>query len=219
MREAKAAIDLGVKTIGEPTAMFLGRDVEFMRRVVRGDRPAGHPLHRDLHLRLPAAVLRQPRPGPDRRPLRAGHRGGDPGDRDQGRLHQVRGRRARGEREHREGPPGGRPRQRSHRGADHGPLPAGQQHRARGRSRSSSRRESIRRRSRSPTPETPTISTTSRGCWRRASGSASTAMAWRSSFPTRSASRRPKPCSSVATPIGSSSRRTRWRRSTGSPPT
>jgi phosphotriesterase-related protein len=33
MREAKAAVELGVKTIGEPTAMFLGRDVELMRRV------------------------------------------------------------------------------------------------------------------------------------------------------------------------------------------
>src|SRR4029077_10544430 len=33
VREAKAAVNLGVKTIGEPTAMFLGRDVEFMRRV------------------------------------------------------------------------------------------------------------------------------------------------------------------------------------------
>jgi phosphotriesterase-related protein len=33
IREAKAAVDLGIKTIGEPTAMFLGRDVEFMRRV------------------------------------------------------------------------------------------------------------------------------------------------------------------------------------------
>ena len=33
VREAKAAVDLGVKTIGEPTAMFLGLDVEFMRRV------------------------------------------------------------------------------------------------------------------------------------------------------------------------------------------
>ena len=33
VREARAAVDLGVKTIGEPTAMFLGRDVEFMRRV------------------------------------------------------------------------------------------------------------------------------------------------------------------------------------------
>ena len=33
VREAKAAIDLGVKTIGEPTAMFLCRDVGFMRRV------------------------------------------------------------------------------------------------------------------------------------------------------------------------------------------
>jgi phosphotriesterase-related protein len=33
VREAKAAVDLGVKTIGEPTAMFLGRDVGFMRGV------------------------------------------------------------------------------------------------------------------------------------------------------------------------------------------
>jgi phosphotriesterase-related protein len=33
VREAQAAIDLGVKTIGEPSAMFLGRDVEFMRGV------------------------------------------------------------------------------------------------------------------------------------------------------------------------------------------
>ena len=33
MREAKAAVDLGIKTIGEPTAMFLGRDVDFMKRV------------------------------------------------------------------------------------------------------------------------------------------------------------------------------------------
>jgi phosphotriesterase-related protein len=33
VREAQAAVDLGVKTIGEPTAMFLGRDVVFMREV------------------------------------------------------------------------------------------------------------------------------------------------------------------------------------------
>jgi phosphotriesterase-related protein len=33
VREAEAAIDLGIKTIGEPTAMFLGRDVNFMKRV------------------------------------------------------------------------------------------------------------------------------------------------------------------------------------------
>jgi phosphotriesterase-related protein len=33
VREARAAIELGVKTIGEPTAMLLGRDVEFLRRV------------------------------------------------------------------------------------------------------------------------------------------------------------------------------------------
>jgi phosphotriesterase-related protein len=33
VREARAAVELGVKTIGEPTAMFLGRDVDFMKRV------------------------------------------------------------------------------------------------------------------------------------------------------------------------------------------
>src|SRR5262249_13328485 len=33
VREAQTAVELGVKTIGEPTAMFLGRDVNFMRRV------------------------------------------------------------------------------------------------------------------------------------------------------------------------------------------
>src|SRR3954463_14317363 len=33
VREAKAAMDLGIKTIGEPTAMFLGRDVGFLKRV------------------------------------------------------------------------------------------------------------------------------------------------------------------------------------------
>jgi phosphotriesterase-related protein len=33
IREATAAVDLGIKTIGEPTAMFLGRDVNFMKRV------------------------------------------------------------------------------------------------------------------------------------------------------------------------------------------
>jgi phosphotriesterase-related protein len=33
VREARAALELGVKTIAEPTALFLGRDVDFMRRV------------------------------------------------------------------------------------------------------------------------------------------------------------------------------------------
>jgi phosphotriesterase-related protein len=33
IEEAQAAVDLGVKTIGEPSAMFLGRDVNLMRRV------------------------------------------------------------------------------------------------------------------------------------------------------------------------------------------
>jgi phosphotriesterase-related protein len=33
VREARAAMDLGIETIGEPTAMLLGRDVDFLRRV------------------------------------------------------------------------------------------------------------------------------------------------------------------------------------------
>ncbi|MGH2984886.1 MAG: phosphotriesterase family protein [Solirubrobacterales bacterium] len=33
VRDAKAAVELGVKTICDPSAMFLGRDVDFMRRV------------------------------------------------------------------------------------------------------------------------------------------------------------------------------------------
>src|SRR3954454_998315 len=33
VREARAAMDLGIKTIGEPTAMLLGRDVRFLRKV------------------------------------------------------------------------------------------------------------------------------------------------------------------------------------------
>jgi phosphotriesterase-related protein len=33
VRDAKAAVDLGIETICDPSAMFLGRDVEFMRRV------------------------------------------------------------------------------------------------------------------------------------------------------------------------------------------
>jgi phosphotriesterase-related protein len=33
VREAKAAMELGVKTICDPSCMFLGRDVDFMRRV------------------------------------------------------------------------------------------------------------------------------------------------------------------------------------------
>ena len=111
-RSAAPRVELGVKTIVDPTAMFLGRDVGVHARVSERDRPPGRPLHRDLHLRPPAALLRQPRPRPDRRPVRRRHRAGDPGHRDQGRVHQVRRRRAGGDRERREGPPCGGPGQR-----------------------------------------------------------------------------------------------------------
>ena len=33
VKAARSAVELGIKTIVEPTAMFLGRDVDFMRRV------------------------------------------------------------------------------------------------------------------------------------------------------------------------------------------
>ena len=55
---ASAAVELGVRTIGEPTAMFLGRDVDFMRRVSEDTEP-GARLHRHLH-RPPPDLLRQP---------------------------------------------------------------------------------------------------------------------------------------------------------------
>ena len=58
---ATAAVELGVRTICDPTAMFLGRDVAFMREVSEQTGLQVVAVHRHLHLRPPAAVLRQPR--------------------------------------------------------------------------------------------------------------------------------------------------------------
>ena len=96
----------------------------------RGDRAPGHSLHRDLHLRLPAPLLPVPRRGRDGGTLRPRHRGGDPGDSDQGGLPEVRSRRARHHAEHREGAPRHRAGKRAHRDAHHGPLTPGKPDRA-----------------------------------------------------------------------------------------
>ena len=95
----------------------------------RGDRPAGRPVHRDLHLRLPAPVLHVPRRGRDGGPVRPRHRAGHPGDGDQGGVSQVRRRRAGSHAERREGAPRHRPGERTHRHADHGPLTSRQRDR------------------------------------------------------------------------------------------
>ena len=85
----------GARSICDPTAMFLGRDVEFMRRVAEQTGLQVVPctgIYTYDHL---PPLLRQPRPRPDRRPVRRRHRARHPGDRDQGGVHQVRRRRAR----------------------------------------------------------------------------------------------------------------------------
>ena len=56
---ARAALELGVKTIVDPTAMFLGRDVA-LHAPASPSRPGLQvvAVHRDLHLRPPAPLLR-----------------------------------------------------------------------------------------------------------------------------------------------------------------
>ena len=130
VKAAERALERGIRTIVDPTAMFLGRDVGFMRGVAERDRPSGRPLHRHLHLRPPAPVLPHPQPRADRGDVRRRHRARDPGDRDQGGLHQVRRRPSRPDRERHEGPPRGRDGERADRRADHGPLCPHGRHRA-----------------------------------------------------------------------------------------
>jgi hypothetical protein len=100
-----------------------GRAVLAPRR--RGDRPPGRAVHGHLHIRLPAPVLHVPRRGRDGRPVRPRHRAGDPGDGHQGRLPEVRRRRAGRHAQRREGAPRHRSRERAHRCSDHGPLAPG----------------------------------------------------------------------------------------------
>ena len=203
-RGGQAALELG-----DQDDLRSDRDVPRPRRRLhaqgrRGDRAPGRPLHRDLHLRPPAAVLRQPR-RPTRSPTCSsptssrGSRGPRSRRRSSSAPPTSPGVTENVEKVHRAAARA----QPAHRRADHGPLAPGQRHRARARSRSSRRRASTSRaRSRSPTPATPTTSTTSRACSRRASGSASTATGSRCTCPTTSGRRPRWRCSSAATPSG-----------------
>ena len=197
--------------------MFGGRDVRFMQRVAEATGVRARRLHRDLHLRLPAALLREPRRGRDRRALRRRHREGHPGHRHQGRVPQVRGRRARAspsnvEKLHR----AVRARQPADRRADHGPLAAGVQHRPapgrdlpRGGRRPGEDPDRPHRRHRRPRLH--------RGPARqRRVDRPGPLRPGRCSCRTTSATRRPPSCCAAATPTGCSSPRTSARPSTGS---
>ena len=129
VREAKAAVDLGIKTIGEPTAMFLGRDVNFMKRVSEEtglqvvpctgiytyDHLPQFFMNRDPDqiAEFFVADIEQGIQGTDIKAAFIKCAADEPGR----------------EREHREDPPRGRPGERQDRRADHGPLTARQQHR------------------------------------------------------------------------------------------
>ena len=121
---ASAAVDHGVKTIVEPTAMFGGRDVGFMRRVAEetGLQVVACTGIYTYDYLPPYFMFRDEDAMAE---LFVHDISGQPGHRYQGGVPEVRGRRARGDRERREGPPRHRPRERPDRGADHGPLPAG----------------------------------------------------------------------------------------------
>ena len=125
-----AAKQRGVQTIVDPTAMFGGRDVRFMKRVAERDRRADRGVHRHLQLRLSPPLLRQSRRRRDGRPLRRGHRTRHPGHRHQGRVPEVRGGRGRSDRERREDPSRGGTREPADGRVDHGALDAGGRDRA-----------------------------------------------------------------------------------------
>ena len=90
IESAEAVMGHGVRTVVEPTAMLLGRDLPASIQARDRDRPADRRLHRRLHLRLPAPLPAEPQRGLHRRPLRPRHRAGDPGNRGEGGLRQVR---------------------------------------------------------------------------------------------------------------------------------
>ena len=85
-----------MKTIVDPACMDIGRDVRLAKRVVEADRHQARDVHRHLRraLHVPPAPLPEPRGRLARRRVRPRHRAGDPGNRGQGSVPQVRGRRA-----------------------------------------------------------------------------------------------------------------------------
>ena len=119
----------GVQTIVDPTAMFGGRDVRFMKRVAERRACGSSPCtgiysydylphyfeNRDIDVMADHFV----------EDIERGVQGTD----DQGGLPEVRRRCRRGDRERREDPPRGGARERADRRADHGALDAGGRHR------------------------------------------------------------------------------------------
>ena len=213
-----AAVERGVKTVVEPSCMYLGRDVRLMKRVSEKTGIQIVPctgIYTYEHLPMPL-ISRDADQIADLfiHDIEQRH----PGNRHQGRFRQVRRRRTGGNRERREDPPRGGAREPSDRRADHGPLAPGLGHGAQadrdlhrgGRRPGEGADRPLRRLTRrrlhrehprqgclgGPRPlrhrDVPAV---------RASGS-----------------QRTSSCSTAATPTGSSSRRTRARRSTGSRP-
>ena len=138
VKAARSALELGVQTIFDPTAMLLGRDAAFMTPGRRA-RPASRCVACTgiyTYDHLPTFFVSR---DPDQiaELFVADIEQGIQGTEREGGVHQVRRRRAGADRERREGPPRRRPRQPAHRGADHGPLSAGERDRAASRSRSS----------------------------------------------------------------------------------
>ena len=125
MESADAVKSHDVKTVVEPTAMMLGREVSVLQQARLRDRPADRRLHRDLHLRPPADVPHHARRRLHRGPLCPRRRTGDAGHGCQGGLHQVRRRRAGDHRERREAAPRRRARLAADGRTDHGPLAPG----------------------------------------------------------------------------------------------
>ena len=218
-RGASAAMELGRQDDRRPTAMFLGRDVDFMRRVAEETGLQVVPCTGHLHLRPSPPVLPQSAT-PTRSPtffvadIEQGIQGTDikaafikcaadePGVNEN--IEKI------------------------HRAAAKASVETGAPIMAHSRPASNTGPRQIEifleegvepvEDPDRPHAATPTTSTTSRACSRRASGSGWTATASTSSCPTRSARRRRWRCSSAATPIASSSRPTPARPSTGSRP-
>ena len=88
--DAEAVKGHGIRTVVEPSALFLHRDANFSKRVA--DEAGIQVLLATgiLHLRPPAAGAREPRRGRHRRDLRPRDRGGHPGYGHQAGVHQVR---------------------------------------------------------------------------------------------------------------------------------
>ena len=128
VKMAERALERNVKSIVDPTAMFLGRDVEFMRRVAEQTGLQVVPctgIYTYDHL---PQFFRNRSAEQIAEFFVADIEKGIQGTEHQGGVHQVRGRRAGPHGERRQGPPSGRDGERPDRSADHGPLPPGQRH-------------------------------------------------------------------------------------------